>query len=1669
MVNTGEGFSVAKELYGSDEKNKLSKNQKISFSDINHDGFVDVVWRDLEYGSNMSGSYDDIMEDNNGNSIAEALTRIAANRLVTLYAKQWNPALGEFGNTFVLLDKERTNANFDYTFVDINGDGWTDRVATAIYGKSSFALFDINGFSSESDYTNSGIVPQAQINKITNGLGGTINISYEPMGRSKNYLPMDDIKVTSEMLQKCTIYDGMKETPPVCTTYPSFTIDTPSFYKRLNDPFAGIGNLEDRVPAPVLEVLAPISIVTRVDNSAPLASNPDALNSIIYSYKYLRMQAAGRGMLGFSMLATQDAQTGVITETQYRQDWPHTGAPWKTIVKTADGKLLSRAVNEWDRRVVKVGNSKLYQPYLKQSIEQSYSLNTNAAGEIVSGALVDEAGNVSAQPLQTVTTTTEMMDDDYGNIRHITVTTEGGGDALVKTTTNKYFNDPWKDQMGRLESSEVSSTLNGVSDPTHKKVKFDYYPQGSAENGLLKQEVVLDKAGNDYLKTEYKYDRNGNKMEVSVSGEAEAGRMETRKTVYGYDSNGRYLVSTTNDLSQAATIDDRNPVTGQPTKVSDINQVQAQVFYDVMGKEYLRIDATGAWSRSDTSYCAATTACPAGAVFFTQTRVAGGGLGTNYYDRMGRAIRSSKIGFDGTTINIDTEYDFLSRSKRQSEAYFANQTATAWVENVYDILGQLVSVTLLDGSKTTNTRTDNATTITNALGQSRIETRNGLGQLVQVEDQLKGTIHYTYTIDGALKTATTTSPDHPAEVVVRICYDFLGRKIGMLDPDKGGWLATNTRCDNLADNSLGWWTYSYNAFGELITQKDAKGQVTRMGYDQLGRMIKRQDEEQTRWFYDKSLDGSSTAGSQGKLMEVVVRKNTSEITSYLGSDDYTHYSYDSLGRLTDTLVMHPNDSSGYISSVKYDSIGRAYEMRDALNGAVFVDSGVQTQYNIYGYAYRSIDIAPVGGGKGILNEITRTNARGQILEELRNNGAFVVVNAYNDKTGLLESQKASSALTSALGLQSTIQDQTYGWDSLGNLKFRTNKSANVGSSTAKNISESFCYDGLNRLTATVKNTAELNPACGAEDIKYDGLGNITYKKDLGDYHYGDQDGNAGPHAVTSITQGSTKEIFKYDANGNMLQDNQRAFSYTSYDMVKSLSKNSSTTQFSYGADRARWQRVDSKSGITTTTTYLGNIERIQRSNSSEVEWKRYAGGAIFTYKTSAQHQWLSNASHTAFVFNDHLGSVDVITDSNGKVIHSLSFDPWGARRDGDTWSSLTDAQRIAALKIDAGNIFAQPITTRGFTGHEMLDDMGIIHMNGRIYDARLGRFLQADPYIQAAANTQNYNRYSYVLNNPLNMTDPSGFNFLKKAWNEIRPFVGAIVAIVATVLCEGNTACGSAAWAWIGAVSGAAGAAANGGNIAIGALTGILTAYAGGGSDWAGFLSRGVAGGVSSVMMGGKFGHGFISAGIGGAVGGGASSWEGFVSSAFVGGTISEITGGKFANGAAGAAFVYAVGAGVRRIAEGGGVEEVDGDSAGASKNFIKNPELADNITFDENGNAIIKATVSVEGGQEKQRDALISKVSGKRTVKGDCNFFGLGCKKEYTLTIDLEVYSGNGVGDLHVVSREGLASVDAGYAKFLSNSSKCQFACATVGKKYIYINDMSLNGNQLLHEVFHN
>jgi RHS repeat-associated protein len=116
---------------------------------------------------------------------------------------------------------------------------------------------------------------------------------------------------------------------------------------------------------------------------------------------------------------------------------------------------------------------------------------------------------------------------------------------------------------------------------------------------------------------------------------------------------------------------------------------------------------------------------------------------------------------------------------------------------------------------------------------------------------------------------------------------------------------------------------------------------------------------------------------------------------------------------------------------------------------------------------------------------------------------------------------------------------------------------------------------------------------------------------------------------------------------------------------------------------------------------------------------------------------------TSYLHKDSLGSIDTITNQSGIVLQRLAYQPHG-KQITQNWYNET---------------VSTPLVKRGYTGHEHIKEFSVIHMNGRVFDPTIARFLSADPYIQAPFNTQSFNRYTYTLNNPLKYTDPSGYNW----------------------------------------------------------------------------------------------------------------------------------------------------------------------------------------------------------------------------------------------------------------------------------------------------------------------
>ena len=444
--------------------------------------------------------------------------------------------------------------------------------------------------------------------------------------------------------------------------------------------------------------------------------------------------------------------------------------------------------------------------------------------------------------------------------------------------------------------------------------------------------------------------------------------------------------------------------------------------------------------------------------------------------------------------------------------------------------------------------------------------------------------------------------------------------------------------------------------------------------------------------------------------------------------------------------LHTATRGGYLASHAYDALGRPSATTETIDGTTFTSS---TTYDAVSWpdivTYPSgLAIKNVYDGEGALLRVENdadgykfwerldVDSRGNVTRFRLGNGVETT-RSYGATTGYL------LGIASLKGLD-TIQDLDYSYDALGNLTGRTD--------TRLNQSETFLYDTLNRVTQVSTTVAATTTTV---TVAYGATGNIASKSDVGAYSYGQvhtacSSGFAGPHAVTAVT-GTKTASYCYDRNGNMVSGDGRTVSYTAFDKPETLTKAGNTVTVSYGPDRARYKRVDQTASGTTTTVYAaGKSYELITLSSAEVRKKHYIGDfAVVTETTPTVGG--SPTTARSFLHRDHLGSVDTITDGIGAVAQRLSFDAWGKRREIN-WQAMSEPAILA---------FSTTLTTRGFTGHEMLDPVGLVHMNGRVYDPELGRFLSADPFVQDVTNLQSWNRYAYVLNNPLSYTDPTGF------------------------------------------------------------------------------------------------------------------------------------------------------------------------------------------------------------------------------------------------------------------------------------------------------------------------
>ena len=652
------------------------------------------------------------------------------------------------------------------------------------------------------------------------------------------------------------------------------------------------------------------------------------------------------------------------------------------------------------------------------------------------------------------------------------------------------------------------------------------------------------------------------------------------------------------------------------------------------------------------------------------------------------------------------------------------------------------------------------------------------------------------------------------------------------------------------------WIMEYDAGGNRTSLKDPDAGVTKTKYDAFGRVKESKNARgiTTKYTYD----------ARGNMAERVCQDESGD------EGEHSYFSYDEHGRVSeewndDATKMYEYDKYGQLTSETLSASSAsltttyAYDNNGHLTKATY-PNGLEVSYTYDANGYQTevyVDTACVWRRE----QYTGLSSTAKIL--------YGKTETTLNADGRLESKTYTADKKQTRILAGSQVDITVGYTySRGTENILSKTVTRSSSDVVTKDVEDYHYDRLNRLlwVTTDKDKTQM---------EYGNNGNILKKTRENKERYGNRwrsieykyEGER-PHAVT--TAWLSNDI-KWHETQNIV--------YTPFNKVSQVEEivdgSRARLTIKYGPDR---QRVSADLNV-------GGTRRELRHYMGEYEQVTYEGGkkanTLYVYSPDGLVCVCVNKAKYN-VFTDHLGSI-LSMQSRSSEVYRATYDAWGEQT------------------VKKNNLWR---FHRGFCMHEHWPEFGLIDMNGRFYDPVLGRFLSPDPYVQDPTFSQNFNRYSYCMNNPVRYTDPSG-----EFWHIV---IGAVVGGVANLamgLHSGkvdNFGKG-AAYFGVGALAGAASAAVGGG----------VSSAIGGGGFWAGaggtsmysasscFVNGaavGVASGAVSGLInssgnawleGASFGGGLKVGFIGGATGGAS----GALTTGLAGGFSAMIDGRNFMHG----------------------------------------------------------------------------------------------------------------------------------------------------------------------------
>ena len=541
---------------------------------------------------------------------------------------------------------------------------------------------------------------------------------------------------------------------------------------------------------------------------------------------------------------------------------------------------------------------------------------------------------------------------------------------------------------------------------------------------------------------------------------------------------------------------------------------------------------------------------------------------------------------------------------------------------------------------------------------------------------------------------------------------FNGKRVTQTTEGMTSWKETDSQgLLKKANDFGGTITYNYYPNGQVKNIQHPDGSVTGMWYDDAGNQVKLSDPSAgiTEYSYNafgqikthKTARGDSTYYSYESDGRLDKHQTGQDVTDYTYDPTYKHL----------TGITSPNSVSRTYAYDNANVKGRLTGITENVGGENFPTT----------FTYDLGRLKTRTHPSGVVEEYVYDSNSG-LLEKVKA-GTTVVwdIDAMNEY-GQITSAKYGTNLTATMAYDDGFPDYaTIG--SIYHYNYQFDKK-NGWPNYRKNLkhtglTENFIYEN-HRLDSIWGNSNSLG------GLDYDGSGNILRKSDIGLMDYENY-----------------RIRFLEALDTNLVPSALQTINYTSFEQVKDITEGNYFAEFTYNSDNQRCKMIMKQNGVLQYTRwYAGSRYMKEKVGTTETHYTWLGGDAYSAPILSVKVN--TGTPVIYYILRDHLGSITHVVKSDLSSVKEYSFDAWGRRRSANDWNYTLDGNDHP--------LFAG----RGFTGHEHLPEFNLINMNGRLYDPVLGRFLSPDNYVQIPDNTQNFNRYSYALNNPLVFTDPDG-------------------------------------------------------------------------------------------------------------------------------------------------------------------------------------------------------------------------------------------------------------------------------------------------------------------------